>query len=150
MSGSSGSGGIEGGQYLSYALGVTALSAALALVLIVIVVCESRESIMRFIRRPMAGLIACGDRIKIWWMLLRWRMRGQPEATCINCGPTKSMMVHCCMIERCVESQRREYLNALVIPPELLTGRPLCIKCADANHYVCWVCELELAEEKKQ
>jgi hypothetical protein len=153
MSVSNGSGGIEGAQYLSFALGVMGLSAALALVFSVIVVCESWGSVMSFIRTLLGRLSAYGDHAKGWWHLTKWVLtKRELQEMCVNCGPLSKgkLLVRCRMWSRCTESQVREIEAGGETPEGIISGRPLCIACAEANKYTCWVCEIEAASEKKR
>jgi len=153
MSALSASGGTVVDQSLSFALGVMGLSVALVLVLIVISVCESRERIMSFIRTIKGHLNAYGDHVKGWWYLIKWNFtKAEARAMCVNCGPLSKgrLLVRCRMWSRCTESQVREIEAGGEVPEGIVSGRPLCITCAEANKYTCWVCELESASEKKR
>lgn len=136
--------------YIFFGFGAMALLAALVLVLSAIRNYVSREQSMSFIQATRARLSACGNRLKVWWYLLKWFLR-KDRTMCVNCGPLARgfQMTSCRMVDRCRLSQAREWINAGEPVPEYLGGRVLCIKCAEANKYTCWVCELEKASEEK-
>lgn len=100
--------------------------------------------------------------IRILMAKLKSYFSKAPEVTCVNCGASSKdvAMGHCRMLDRCVPSQNSELLDktsddtiieAFAKGQRLFaeTGRPLCFKCCEANGYVCYVCELEKAEERR-
>jgi hypothetical protein len=112
------------------------------------------------IRKQMAQLRAS---IKGWLYLWNWkRVAGGflMTGSCINCGPVPEgiILVSCRMVDRCIASQNSDITRSLsqreleevVYSGRRVyaeTGRPMCLPCAEANHYVCFVCELEASKE---
>lgn len=94
---------------------------------------------------------------------LRSYFKGWGHMNCVNCGASSKdvAMVRCRMRDRCIPSQN-EAILASKTDDELIAafhggqrpfveeGRPLCLPCAEASAYVCYVCELEAAEEKSR
>lgn len=153
MSALSANGGTEGALYLSSALGVMAVSGALVLVLGVISISENLGRITSFIRIIRGRLSAYGEHVRGWWYLLRWHLKTKvARELCVNCGPTSKgrLLVRCRMWDRCTQSQVREIEAGGEVPTGIISGRPLCVQCAESNKYTCWVCELEAAAEKKK
>ena len=85
------------------------------------------------------------------------------DKLCSNCG-THSIgmaMTRCRMLDRCIPSQnlaitehyQGDALEKVVLSGKRIfaeEGRPLCHKCANANNFTCWLCEIEALEEKKK
>lgn len=92
---------------------------------------------------------------------LRNYFRRGPAVLCVNCGASSDdvLMLRCRMRDRCIPSQN-EAILASKTDDELIAafhsgqrpfvdeGRPLCSACSTQSNHVCYVCELEAAEEK--
>jgi hypothetical protein len=101
--------------------------------------------------------------IRIWLAKLGNYFRGLMATRCTNCGATSDevAMLRCRMRDRCIYSQNMEIIarskddelvDSLRVGgrPFVDSARPLCVRCADASKYVCYICELEYSEEARK